>query len=84
MATINKKRRDFLASAEGQEIKRRLQYMAADSAYNTESSYSTNSSEYPDNLIPFVDKHMNYLNAHPKLDADQYLANIQLMTRVRA
>jgi len=57
--------------------------MTLDKAYNTDSSYSANSLQYADNLIPFVDKHMNYLNSHPKVEADQYIANIKLMSRIR-
>ncbi len=77
------KRQHFIDTEEGRTIRRKLQFMTTDNSYNTESSYSTNNSQYPDNLIPFVDKHMNYLSAHPKLDAWMYLANLQLMTRVR-
>lgn len=78
-----KKRSDFLDSEEGRDIKQKLQRMAVDGSYNTASSYSSNSIQYPDNLISFVDKHMNYLNNHPKVEADKYIANLQLMTRVR-
>lgn len=78
-----KKRVDFFDSEEGKTIKEKLQRMAIDSAYNTSSTYSTDSLQYTDNLIPFVDKHMNYLNNHPKLEANKYLANIRLMTRIR-
>lgn len=78
-----KTRRDFLDTEEGRDIKLALIDMTLNKRYNTTSSYSANSAEYPDNLIPFVDKHINYLNAHPKLDASMYLANLQLITRVR-
>lgn len=82
MATF-KKRSDFLESEEGKAIKQRLLHMTTDNKFNTASTYSSNTLTYNDNLIPFVDKHMNYLNNHPKLDADMYLQNLQLMTRVR-
>ena len=82
MATF-KKRSDFFDSAEGKDIYEILKGMTVYAKYNTSSSFSTNSDLYPDNLIPFVDKHMNYLNVHPKLDATMYLANIRLMTRIR-
>jgi hypothetical protein len=78
-----KKRSDFFDSEEGVDIREQLRLMTTDNKYNTTSTFSTNNELYPDNLIPFVDKHMNYLNVHPKLDATQYLANIRLMTRVR-
>ena len=82
MATF-KTRSGFLDSQEGLAIRQKLQFMMSDKTYNTQSSYSANSLQYPDNTISFVDKHMNYLNVHPKLDARRYIANLRLMTRVR-
>jgi len=82
MATV-KKRVSFFESEEGIKIAEILRQMTVDSAFNTDSSYSANSVRYPDNLIPFVDKHMNYLNMHPNMDPYQYLANLRLMTRHR-
>jgi hypothetical protein len=73
----------FLDSEEGKNIRRVLHSMTLDNSYNTVSNYSSNRIKYPDNLIPFIDKHINYLNAHPNLEADQYLANIKLMSLIR-
>lgn len=78
-----KQRRGFLDSEEGIAIRRILQSMASDNTYNTAATYHPNAFRYADNLIPFVDKHMDYLNAHPQLDARMYIANIRLITRVR-
>ena len=77
------KRSHFVDSEEGQDVRRKLQLMMRDKGYNTESSYNSNGLQYPGNLISFVDKHMNYLSVHPKLDAWMYIANLRLMTRVR-
>ena len=74
-------RTGFFASQEAAEIKQELQHMVASGLYNTSSSYSANSVLYPDHLIPFVDKHMNYLNSNPKLAAQMYLKNLRLKTR---
>lgn len=82
MATLSK-RVSFFISEEGIQVKKLLKLMVDDSDYNTESSYSANSELYPDNLITFVDKHMNYLNAHPSIDPHHYVANLRLMTRQR-
>lgn len=76
-------RKDFLESQAGKETGLIFKSMALSKLYNTASSYSPNKAKYPDNLIPFVDKHMNYLIAHPQLEVYQYIANIKLMTRVR-
>jgi len=78
-----KTRKGFLETPEGVEVKQKLQQMEGNSLYNTSSSYSTNIALYPDGLIPFVDKHMNYLISHPMLEVGQYLANIRLITRIR-
>mgnify|MGYP001160619238 CR=1 FL=1 len=81
MAT--KQRTGFLESEEGLAIRRVLESMATDSAYNTVSSYSANTAKYPDNVIPFTDKHMEYLSKHPHLELNAYIANVKLMTRIR-
>lgn len=73
----------FVDSEIGAAIKQDLHHMVLDNAFNTDSSYSANGGLYPDNLIPFVDKHMNYLNTHPALDPQQYMANLRLVTRIR-
>ena len=61
-------------------VKSTLILMMQDSNYNTEPSYSANTAAYPNNLIPFVDKHMNYLQAHPATDPSSYVRNLQLMS----
>lgn len=75
--------KSFMDSQEGKDIKLAFQKMTLDSAYNTGPSYSSDSDKYPDNLMPFIDKHMNYLNSHPNLDPAMYLANIKLMSRIK-
>jgi hypothetical protein len=82
MATY-KKKPDFFSTEEGLEFVEKLKTMAQDTAFNTESSYSANSDLYPDNLIPFVNKHINYIRSHPATDPQHYLSNLRLMTRVR-
>lgn len=73
----------FLESEEGQTIRRQLEKMVASSQYNTTSTYSSKTDIYSDNLIPFVDKHLNYLTSHPSLNPTLYLANLRLMTKLR-
>jgi hypothetical protein len=78
-----KKRSGFFDSDEGKAIRQKLQYMTTDKSFNTLSSYTSDSSLYPDSQMPFVDKHMNYLNSHPELDSQMYIANVRLKTRIR-
>jgi hypothetical protein len=82
MATV-KKRVSFFDSEEGTMVKDALDQMAKDSMYNTSDSYSANIVQNPDNLISFTNKHMNYLNSHPKIDPNQYIANLRLMTKIK-
>ena len=82
MAT-NKRQADFVNSEEGLQIKEELLAMLRNNGYTTESSYSTNGDLYPDNQIPFIEKHMHYLTSHPSVDPSHYLANLRLITRVR-
>ncbi len=78
-----KKRSGFFDSEEGKSVREKLQYMTTDKMFNTISSYTSDSAAYPDNQMPFVDKHMNYLNAHPELDSQMYITNVRLKTRKR-
>ncbi len=78
-----KRKSDFFETEEGLEFERALKEMALDNAFNTDPSFSANSELYPDKLIPFVNKHMEYLRTHPSVDPQHYLSNLRLMTRVR-
>jgi hypothetical protein len=78
-----KKRNHFFESEEAEDIRQKLRHMMSSDLYNTPPSFTADDIQYPDNLMPFLDKHMNYLNAHPMLDASMYLANLRLKTRIR-
>lgn len=70
-------------SEKERDVREELQQMTLNVAYNTAPSYTPSSVTHPDGLISFVDRHMRYLNANPKLDARMYIANLRLMTRTR-
>jgi hypothetical protein len=78
-----KKKSNFFETEEGEQFKLSLLTMSNDTTYNTRASYSANFELYPDHLIPFVDKHVQYLRTHPATDPYSYLSNLRLMTRVR-
>ena len=82
MATT-KKRINFYESEAGMQVKEALTQMIADEAFNTKSSYSTDTEKYSDNLMPFLDRHMHYLNTHPNVDPQHYISNLRLSTRLR-
>lgn len=77
------RRANFYNSEEGQFAQAALLHMAKSDDFNTRGSYSTDSALYPDNAIPFVDKHMNYLSAHPNVNIEHYISNLRLMTRIK-
>lgn len=77
------KKINFFDTEAGERAKDMLIVMVNDTAYNTASTYSANLDTYPDNRIPFVDKHMSYLKAHPAIQPEQYISNLRLMTRIR-
>jgi hypothetical protein len=69
----------FLKSDVGIKARIQLKLMVNDPSYNTRETYSSTS---PSNTL-FVDKHMVYLSEHPKLNAQHYLSNLRLMTRIK-
>lgn len=77
-----KRRNDFISSERGVEAIELLKTMVLDTSYNTEPSYSTNTELYPDNLMPFFDKHLEFLSNHSEINPLLYLSNLRLMTRI--
>lgn len=82
MATVNRKQ-DFFETAEGIELKKKLLQIQSSGLYETSSSYSPNTVLYEDNQRSFVDKHKDYILKHPHMDPNQYIANLQIITRRR-
>lgn len=80
---LQKTRKGYFDTEEGKDFKSQLKLMHGNDAYSTAPSYSADTVRYPDNLMPFVDKHIAYLMDHPALEASKYLANIRLQTRLR-
>jgi len=79
MATT--KRTNFETTEEGLWCKQVLQEMESDDAYYTEPSFTINTADYPDNKMPFVVTHMNYLTRHPEASSRNYISNLRLRTR---
>lgn len=78
-----KNKQEFFATEEGIHFIQSLKAMVADRTYKTDPTYSANSTLYPNNLIPFVDKHKFYLSDHPSTNPGQYLSNLRIVTRIR-
>lgn len=82
MPTVSKKS-NILTSEEGQIIRAELESMQSDKRYHTKNTYTANETDFPDNVMPFVDKHMLYLSKHSELDPQHYLSNLRLKIKVR-
>jgi hypothetical protein len=78
------KRVDMFNSEEGTAIRLRLEEMIQDGNYITApSSYTADVAAYPDHQIPFIDKHLHYLNTHQAVNAEHYMSNLRLLLRKR-
>lgn len=82
-SVIAPKKIKFAESDQGLFVEATLHDMERDVRYVTKSTYSSNSNRYPNNQMPFVDKHMAYLSSHPEVDAEHYIANLRLITKIR-
>ena len=78
-----KKRPDFFTSEDGLRAAKVLNLMVLDEGYTTEPSFSLDSEKYANNLIPFTEKHLLYLQNNPATNLDHYLSNLKLKTRIR-
>ena len=66
-----------------EEITEKLQSYADDPMMHTLDTYSPLAVDYPDNKVPFVDYHLNYLRTHKNLNPEHYLSNLSLMIKKR-
>lgn len=66
-----------------EEIVNKLQIMEQDPNLVTKSAYRANTVLWPDNVIPFVDSHLEYLKSHKTVVPSYYLSNLRLMLRIR-
>jgi hypothetical protein len=78
---INSRQQAFFDSEVASIAKSELKLMDKDPQYNTQGTFSA---RYTGHVMPFVERHMKYLSEHPKLDAQHYLSNLKLMTRIKS
>lgn len=69
----------FLDAAQIDEI---LHDMEQDATMNTRPLY-VKSELSPDQTISFYKRHTDYLNGHPKVNPEHYLANLRTMIKIR-
>jgi len=68
----------FLKSDKAIELRAELEMMVKSPLYNTRIVTLVS-----DDLSFFVEKHMQYMSNHLKMDHSQYVKNLKLMTKIR-
>ena len=71
------------ASMTHEEVIFELKKLQDDPTMTTKSIYSPLANEYPENQLPFVEVHMNYLRKNKGTDPAQYLSNLRIMIKKR-
>lgn len=66
-----------------EEITEKLQLLEEDLTMVTESTYSPNAHEYPNNRLPFVEVHLAYLRKNKQVNPAQYISNLKIMIKKR-
>jgi hypothetical protein len=66
-----------------EEIATELQKMLANPALITKPGFRANGEQWPNNVIPFVDDHLDYLSSHRNINPAHYLMNLRLQLRRR-
>jgi hypothetical protein len=66
-----------------EEIVTRLEAMLADPALITVSGFRADAKQWPNNSIPFVENHVDYLITHRNVNPSHYLTNLRLQLRRR-
>ena len=64
-------------------IKARLLTAEADPTMKTVGRYSPSSTQWPGNIMPFSEIHLAYLNKNKSVNPAHYLANLELMIKIR-
>lgn len=65
------------------EISKSLEEMENDPIYRTKPGYVRDTPTSEKYLVSFSKKHLIYLQKHPKLNPEHYLANLRTMLKIR-
>lgn len=76
--TVSSSKNEFLKSEKATLLRTELQKMVDDPKYNTKLRYSLIVSDE----TQFIRKHMDYMSNHLKMDHNQYVLNLKLMTKL--
>lgn len=78
---VSKKEIEFTTSDVGEWCRQTLANIEYDQAYFSEPSFTSDTEQFPDNLMPFTMTHMNYLAKHPEVNPKHYISNLRLRSR---
>ncbi len=65
------------------ELVAALVTMERDPNLITKPSFTTNKTDWPNNQMPFVAYHVQYVRTHKLVTPEGYLSNLRLMLKVR-
>ena len=65
------------------EVKARLVAIEADPTMKTLGRYSPAATQWPDSIMPFSEIHLTYLTKNKSVNPAHYLANLELMIKIR-
>lgn len=81
--TVGYKRVNIFDSELGTFVRNSLIALEDDPKYKTTAGYTSNREAYPEGIMPFVEKHLQYLHQHPAVNPEHYLSNLRLQLRMR-
>lgn len=66
-----------------EEVIAKLQALQDDPSMATHDAYSPTATDWPDNRIPFVERHLAYLRSHKLVKPEGYISNLALIIKKR-
>ncbi len=60
-----------------------LRQLEDDPSMNTIGAYSPTALEYPDQIRPFSEVHLEYLRKNKHVNPDHYISNLKIMLKIR-
>ena len=65
------------------EVRAKLLALEADPTMKTVGHYSPAAGKYPDSIMPFSEIHLAYLHKNKLVNPAHYIANLELMIKIR-
>lgn len=72
-----------ISAIDEEDIITRLKVLEDDPTMRSESIYSPAATQWPNNQLPFIERHLAYLRAHKTVNPEHYISNLALMIKKR-